>query len=89
MPDEEAAEMTEQESAETDEPEPTPQSEALRRQQLVVGAAVAAIAGVAVVIGGAQQFPSVPILLFVLVGMTTTAFLFMLLYTGIFPGEDG
>jgi len=73
---------------EDDDPEPTPQAAALRRQQLVVGSGVATLAGIAVVVAGTQRYPAMPLWLFFLVGMTTTAMLFMLLYTSIFPGED-
>jgi len=71
-----------------DDPEPTAQAAALRRQQLYVGSGVAGLAGIAAIVAGAQRYPDVPIYVFVLVGMATTALLFMLLYVAIFPGSD-
>ncbi len=72
----------------TNEPEPTAQPAALRRQQLYVGSGVAALAGIAAVVAGAQRYPDIPIYVFVLVGMATTALLFVLLYVAIFPGTE-
>lgn len=64
--------------------EPTPQSEALRRQQLYVGTAVSALAGVAVVVAGIQQFPGFSLLVYLLFGMATTTLLFGLLVASMF-----
>jgi hypothetical protein len=69
-----------------DDTEPDPQSEALRRQQLLVGSGVAALAGLAVSIGATQQFPALPVPVALGVGMVTTALLFGLLYASIFAG---
>jgi hypothetical protein len=69
-----------------DDPEPDAQSEALRRQQLLVGSGVAALAGLAVSIGATQQFPALPVPVALGVGMVTTALLFGLLYASIFAG---
>ncbi|WP_340099254.1 hypothetical protein [Salinibaculum salinum] len=66
------------------QPEPTPQAEALRRQQLYVGAGVSALAGVAVVVAGIQQFPGFSLLVYLLFGMATTTLLFGLLVASMF-----
>jgi hypothetical protein len=66
------------------EPEPTPQSEALRRQQLGVGVGVSALAGVAVVVAGIQQFPGLPFIVYLLFGMAATTLLFGLLLASLF-----
>ncbi len=66
------------------EPEPTPQTEALRRQQLYVGTGVSALAGVAVVVAGIQQFPGFSLLVYILFGMATTTLLFGLLVASMF-----
>lgn len=66
------------------EPEPTPQTEALRRQQLYVGTGVSALAGVAVVVAGIQQFPGFSLLVYLLFGMATTTLLFGLLVASMF-----
>jgi hypothetical protein len=71
-----------------DEPDPAAQSAALRRQQLYVGSGLAALAGIAAMIAGTQRYPDLPVYVFVLVGMATTALLFMLLYVAIFPGAE-
>jgi hypothetical protein len=65
-------------------PEPTPQSEALRRQQLTVGAGVALLAGVAVFVAGIQQFPGFPFVVYLLFGMAATTLLFGLLLASMF-----
>lgn len=72
----------------TDEPEPAVQSAALRRQQLFVGSGVAAIAGAAAVVIGAQQFPGLPFYAYLAVGMATTGVLFALLFFSVFRGGD-
>lgn len=67
--------------------EPAGQSEdaeALRRQQLVVGTAIASLSGMAVVVAGLQQFPGVTPVLPFGVGMVTTAATFALVYASIF-----
>lgn len=66
------------------EPDPTPQSDAFRRQQLFVGTGVSALAGVAVIVAGIQQFPGFPLAVYVLVGMAVTTLLFGLLLTSMF-----
>jgi hypothetical protein len=68
----------------TTEPDPTPQSDALRRQQLGVGVGVSALAGVAVVVAGIQQFPGLPLLVYLLFGMAATTLLFGLLLASMF-----
>lgn len=70
--------------SDTTEPEPTPQPEALRRQQLTVGVGVSALAGVAVVVAGIQQFPGFPFLVYLLFGMAATTLLFGLLLASMF-----
>ncbi|MFC7133835.1 MULTISPECIES: hypothetical protein [Salinibaculum] len=87
-----ADEMTEDVEAEAvaeDEmPDPTVQSEALRRQQLFVGSGVAAIAGIAVTVATLQQLPDVPFTAALAGGLITSALLFALLFAGIFRGSD-
>lgn len=73
--------------AETGRPDPDPQSEALRRQQLFVGVGVSALAGVAVVVAGIQEFPGFPVVVYILVGMAVTTLLFGLLLASMFAGE--
>ena len=68
------------------EPEPTPQPDALRRQQLTVGVGVSALAGVAVVVAGIQQFPGFPLVVYLLFGMAATTLLFGLLLASMFAG---
>lgn len=61
-----------------------PDDEALRRQQLVVGTAVASLSGMAVVVAGLQQFPGVTPVLPFGVGMVTAAATFAVVYASIF-----
>lgn len=68
---------------------PTPQSEALRKQQLYVGSGVAVLAGIAATIAGAQQFPEFPFVVFLLGGLAVTTLLFGLVFTGLFQAESG
>ncbi|WP_302080417.1 hypothetical protein [Salinibaculum rarum] len=75
-------------SSEPPEPEPTPQTEALRRQQLYVGTGVSALAGVAVVVAGIQQFPGFSLLVYLLFGMATTTLLFGLLVASMFASAS-
>jgi hypothetical protein len=81
-----ADESTDDEST-RQEPDPTPQPDALRRQQLGVGVGVAALAGVAVVVAGIQQFPGLPLLVYILFGMAASTLLFGLLLASMFAGE--
>jgi len=60
------------------------EAEALRRQQLVVGTAIASLTGMAVVVAGLQQFPGVTPALPFGVGMVTTAATFAVVYASIF-----
>jgi hypothetical protein len=71
-------------SREPEQPDPTPQADALRRQQLYVGTGVSALAGVAVVVAGIQQFPGFSLLVYILFGMATTTLLFGLLVASMF-----
>jgi hypothetical protein len=79
------------ESAESEdvvsELEPTPQSDALRRQQLWVGSGVAVLGGVAVIVATAQRFPDYPFFVYALAGTAATAVLFTLVLRGQF--SDG
>ena len=70
--------------AATEKPGPTPQSDALRRQQLAVGVGVSALAGVAVVVATIQQFPGFPLVVYLLFGMAATTLLFGLLLSSLF-----
>ena len=89
MTEEDADEMTADGPVDEDEmPEPSVQSEALRRQQLFVGSGVAAIAGIAVTVATLQQLPDVPFTAALAGGLVTSALLFALLYVGIFRGSD-
>lgn len=85
-------ESTESEAADADDDErdiePTPQSEALRRQQRVIGVGIALLAGVAVTVSTLQQLPSVPVVAAVVGGALTTAVFFRMLSTGIFSGTE-
>lgn len=74
--------------ADEESPEPTPQSEALRRQQLLVGSGIAILTGIAVIVAVGQQFPSIPVPAAIVAGMATAGFLLALLLTGIFTGEE-
>jgi len=60
------------------------EAEALRRQQLVVGAGVASLSGIAVVVAGLQQFPGLTPVVPFGVGMVTTAATFAVVYASIF-----
>ncbi|MEF8853804.1 MAG: hypothetical protein V5A28_15525 [Haloarculaceae archaeon] len=60
------------------------EGEALRRQQLFVGTAVASLSGMAVVVAGLQQFPGVTPVVPFGVGMVTTAATFAVVYASIF-----
>lgn len=71
---------------EAERPDPDPQSEALRRQQLYVGTGVSALAGVAVVVAGIQQFPGFPVVVYILVGLAVTTLLLGLLIASMFAG---
>jgi hypothetical protein len=62
---------------------------ALARQQLFVGSGVAVLSGLAVVVGGTQQFPDVPFLAVLAVGLFTTGLLFALLSASIFRDGTG
>jgi hypothetical protein len=64
-------------------PEPTPQSAALRRQQLFVGSGVAVLGGVAVVAAAAQRYPGYPFVVYLLAGMAASALLFGLTVGGV------
>lgn len=68
-------------------PEPTPQSEAFRRQQRRVGIGVALLGGVAVVAATLQRFPGYPLFVYALAGIAATALLFGLVVAGLFPGS--
>jgi len=68
------------------DPAPTPQSAALRRQQLHVGVAGAVLAGGALAVGTLQQFPDTPALA-VGSGVAATALVLWLVRMSIFPGE--
>jgi hypothetical protein len=57
--------------------------ETLRRQQLVVGTAIASLSGIAVVVAGLQQFPGVTPILPFGVGMVTTAATFAVVYASV------
>lgn len=66
-------------------PEPTPQSAALRRQQLYVGYGGALVAGAALGVGTFQQFTDSPVLA-VLVALAGAALVMLLVQKSIFPG---
>jgi hypothetical protein len=70
-----------------DEPEPTVQSEALRRQQLFVGSGIAVLGGVAVTVSTLQQFPGVPFFAALVGGMLTSGVLFGLVFVGLFKAS--
>jgi len=75
------------EKGQRETPRPAVQSEALRRQQLFVGSGVAALAGIAVAVAAIQQYPGLPVVFYLVVGVVTTALLFGLAFFGIF--RDG
>jgi hypothetical protein len=78
-------EATDRASGPDDEPAgQSGEAEALRRQQLYVGTAVASLTGMAVVVAGLQQFPDVTPVVPFGVGMVTTAATFALVYASIF-----
>lgn len=60
------------------------EADALRRQQLFVGAGVASLSGMAVVVAGLQQFPGLTPVVPFGVGMVTTAATFAVVYASIF-----
>lgn len=66
------------------EPEPAVQSEALHRQQLFVGSAVAVLGGLAVTVSTLQQLPEVPFFAALFGGMVTSGLLFGLVFVGLF-----
>lgn len=67
-------------------PEPTPQSAALRRQQLYVGYGGALVAGAALGVGTFQQFTDDPVLA-ALAALAGTGLVVWLVRKSIFPGE--
>ena len=84
-------------SAETDEspaadgyepPTPTPQSEALRRQQYYVGIGGGILAGVALMTGLYQRFPDAPVVIPVLAGVFGAGLVLWLVKKSAFPGES-
>jgi hypothetical protein len=70
-----------------DRPTPTAQSEALQRQQLFAGSAIAALAGVAVTVAVIQQYPGLSVYAAFFAGMVTAGLLFGLVFAGVF--RDG
>ena len=60
------------------------EADALRRQQLFAGAAIASLSGMAVVVAGLQQFPGLTPVVPFGVGMVTTAATFAVVYASIF-----
>ena len=66
--------------------EPTPQSAALRRQQLYVGYGGALVAGAALGVGTFQQFTDDPVLA-ALAAVAGTGLVVWLVRKSIFPGE--
>jgi len=72
----------------TDRIEPTPQSEALRRQQLLVGVGGGVITGLAAAASTAQQFPDLPLVVPLTVGLLGAVGIFWLASRSIFPGAD-
>jgi len=71
----------------TDDGEPTPQPEALRRQQRLVGVVGGVVAGLAAAASVAQRFPDLPLVVALLVGLVAAVGVFRLAAGSIFPGE--
>lgn len=86
--DEDTGAGSEEEPSSREQPDPTPQSEALRRQQLFVGSGVAVVGGFAVFVATAQRYPGLSFPVYLAAGMVTTALLFGLTFAGIFRGEE-
>lgn len=68
--------------------EVTPQSEALRRQQYVVGVIVAALSGVAITISIVQNFSAVPVPLSMSSGVVGTGVVYWVVQNSLFPAES-
>lgn len=68
--------------------EPTPQSEALRRQQRYVGIVGGALVGIAVIVSIVQRFPDLHLAIPLLAGGIGAGVVVWLVFNSIFPGAS-
>ena len=77
----------EQESTTESDEEITPQPEALRQQQYVVGVGVAVLAGFALAIGSFQRFPELPTVVPAVFGLLGAALVYWIVKRSLYPTE--
>ncbi|MFC7072082.1 hypothetical protein ACFQJ7_04240 [Halovenus rubra] len=82
--------MEAEKSAEDDpsQPDATPQSVALRRQQYAVGVGAALISGFALTISSLQHYPSLPKAMPLLAGLFGAGIVYWLVGHSLYPTED-
>ncbi|PSP27726.1 hypothetical protein BRC65_04235 [Halobacteriales archaeon QH_2_65_14] len=67
---------------------PTAQSDALRRQQYLVGVGGAVVAGLAMTVSSYQHFPELPTLVPVLAGLLSAGLVYGIVTRSLFPTEE-
>ena len=88
LQEERSAVFGEEETATEDSDEEiTPQPEALRQQQYVVGVGVAVLAGFALAIGSFQRFPELPTVVPAVFGLLGAALVYWIVKRSLYPTE--
>lgn len=86
---ERAGEVSEPEAAdEPSEPDVTPQSQALRRQQYAVGVGAAIISGFALTVSSLQHFPDLPESVPLIAGFLGATLVYWIIRRSLFPTEE-